>query len=112
MEARRYLLPAEEHDGYKGRLHEESHDTLDGQRSAEDVAHEPRVVRPVSTKLELEDDTRSHTHGEIDAEEALPELRSVAPENVAFAIPERLADAHDDCQSEGERHEEPMVDGC
>ena len=47
VEAWRYLLPAEIHHSHEGRLHEEGHDTLDGQRGAEDVAHKPAVVGPV-----------------------------------------------------------------
>ena len=36
-----HLVPAEVHHCEEGALHEKCEDTLDGQRSAEDVAHEP-----------------------------------------------------------------------
>ena len=111
MEAGRDLLPAEEHHGHEGGLHKECHDALDGQRRAEDIAYEPRVVRPVGAELKLQDDTCGNTHGEIDAEEFLPELCCVTPKDVTLAIPNGLADTHDDSQSEGQRNEQPMVDG-
>ena len=110
VEARRHFLPAEIHNSHKGRLHEERHDALDGQRRPEDIAHEPRVVAPVGTKLELEDDAGSHTHGEIDAEEFLPEARGVFPETLAVAIVDGLTNTHNDCQAQGERHKQPVID--
>ena len=124
MEAGRDLLPAEEHHGHEGGLHKECHDALDGQWRAEDIAYEPRVVRPVGAEFKLKDDTCGNTHGEIDAEEFLPELCAVAPKSVdgivdncsfrtiELAIPNGLADTHDDSQSESQRNEQPMVDGC
>ena len=94
MESRRYLLPSEEHHSHEGRFHEEGHDTLYGQWCSEDVAYKPGIVRPVGTKLKLQDDTCSHTHGEVDAKQLLPELCYVAPESVARAIPTSLGNAH------------------
>ena len=112
MEAWRYLLPTEVHHCHKGRFHEESHDTLDSQRGAEDVAYEPGVVRPVGAKLELEDDTRGNTHGEVNSEEFLPEDSSIFPELLFRTIIDGLHDTHDDvidCR-EGELRSRP-VDG-
>ena len=111
MEAWRYLLPTEIHDGHEGGLHEEGYDTLDGQWGTEDVAYEPGVVAPVGTKLEFEDDTCGNTHGEVDSEELLPENGSVFPELVLRTIVTGLHDTHNDRQSEGQGHKEPVVDG-
>ena len=110
MEPRRNLLPTEIHDGNEGGLHKEGYDTLDGQRCTENVAYEPGIVRPVGAELKLQNDTCGYAHGEVNAEEALPEHGCVAPEGVTLAIPEGLADAHDDCQSEGQRNEQPVID--
>ena len=110
METARNLVPSEVHHGHEGRFHEEGDDALDGQWCAEDVAHEPRVVAPVGAKLKFEDDTRGDAHGEVDAEEFLPELGSVFPEGVFGAIVARLHDTHDDGQAERQGYEEPMVD--
>lgn len=79
MEAPGYFLPAEEHDGYEGALHEEGEHALDGQGRAKDVANHPGIVAPVGTELELKDDTCRHTHGEVDAEELLPETGYLFP---------------------------------
>ena len=110
MEASRHLFPAKEHHGHEGALHEESHDTLDSQWGTEDIAHEPGIVAPVGTKLELQDDTRGHTHGEIHAEEALPELGRVFPEVRTLLVVNGLGYAHDNGQAKGQGHEEPVID--
>ena len=41
MESPAYFLPAEEHDGNECALHEECHNTLNGERRAKDIAYEP-----------------------------------------------------------------------
>ena len=105
------LVPAEEHDGDEGALHEEGQNALDGQRRTEDVAHEVRIVRPVGAELEFEDDARGYADGEIDAEQAHPESGRAAPERVARADVEGLHDGDEESQSERQRHEEPVVDG-
>ena len=111
MESARHLLPTEEHHCHKGGFHEESHYTLDGKRSSKDVAHKPRVVAPVGTKLKFEDDTRSHTHGEVNTEEFLPKLCSLFPKLLAGAIPASFYDAHDEGESQRQWDEEPVIDG-
>ncbi len=110
VEARRHLLPAEIHHGHEGTLHEEGDDTLDSQWRTEDVTHEPGIVRPVGAELELEDDTCGDTHGEVHAEQFLPELGSCLPELILRTIVIGLYDTHNDRQSEGQGHEEPVVD--
>ena len=110
MEARRDFLPAEEHHGHEGRLHEEGHYALDCQWRTEDVAHKPGVVRPVGAELEFEDDARGHTHGEVHAEKLLPEFGSSLPEFIFCTVVLGLDDTHDDGQAEGQGHEEPVID--
>ena len=100
METGGDLVPAEEHHGDKGRLHEERQNSLDGKRCAEDVTDKPGIVAPVRSELELEDDTRSDAHGEIDAEQPLPEACRRPPEILPGMIITSLHDAHDDCQSQ------------
>ena len=112
MEAWRYLLPSEVHDGHEGGLHEEGHDTLDGQWRSEDVTYKPGVVRPVGAKLKLQNDTCSNAHGEVNAEETLPKLGRIAPECIAGAVPTGLDDTHHYGETQRQGHEEPVIDGC
>ena len=106
-----YLVPSEEHDGEEGRFHEEGQNALDGQRSAEDVAHKPRIVAPVGTELKLEDDARSDAHGKVDGEELHPELGSPFPELVFLNHIQGFHGGHNHGQPQGEGHEDPMVTG-
>ena len=111
MEPFGHLLPAEIHHGHEGTLHEECHDTLDGQRRSEDVTHEPGIVRPVGAELKFEDDARGHSHRKIDTEEALPELSRLAPEHVARAVVLGFHNGHNQSESQRQGDEKPVVDG-
>ena len=111
VEAAAHLLPAEEHHGNERRLHEESHNTLDGQRCSEDVAHKPAVVAPVGTELKLQNKPCSHAYGEVDTKKFHPESGGPFPEKVARPIIKGLHKAHDHGQPQGQRHKNPMVDG-
>ena len=94
MKALRDLVPAEEHYGHEGRFHEECDDTFYGKRCSEYVADEVRIVAPVRTELELEDDARSHAHGKVNAKEALPILCCLLPELLSGPEVQGLHDAH------------------
>ena len=61
---------AEEQHAQEHRLEEEREQRLSGQRRAEDVAHEARVVGPVGAERELHGDAGSHTHGKRPREQA------------------------------------------
>ena len=111
VEAPAHLIPAEEHHGHEGALHEECQDAFDGEGSAEYVAHEPGVIAPVGAEFKLQDDACGNAHGEVDAKEFLPETGYVLPERLVGAVVACFGDAHDYCQSQGERDEQPMVDG-
>ena len=111
VEAFRDLVPAEEHDGDEGALHEEGHDAFDGQRGTEDVAHEMRVVRPVGPEFEFEDQARGHADGEVDAEQAHPEFGRALPELITRADVKGLHDGDDEPQPQRERDEKPVVNG-
>ena len=106
-----HLVPSEEHDGEERGLHEECQDALDGERSAEDVAHEPRIVTPIRTELELQDDARGDAHGKVDGKEFHPELGGTFPELVFLNHVKGFHGCHNHRQPEGERHENPMVTG-
>ena len=106
-----HLVPSEEHDGEERSLHKEGQDALDGERSTEDVAHKPRVVAPVGTEFEFEDDARGDAHGKIDGEEFHPELGGVLPKLIFLDDIKGLHRCHNDRQPEGERYENPMVPG-
>ena len=105
------FVPAEEHHGDERRLHKEGHDALDGERCAENVAHEPGIVAPVRAELELKDDARGHAYGEVYAKELLPELGSMFPEVVLFDDVEGFHHAHHHGEAEREGHEQPVVAG-
>lgn len=67
-------IPTEEEQTDKGRFEEEGHQTFNGQRRTEDIAHIVRVVRPVSPELELHGQTGCHTQREVDTKQLAPEL--------------------------------------
>lgn len=78
---------------------------------AEHVAHEPGVVAPVGAEFKFQDDACGNAHGEVDAKEFLPETGYVFPERLVGTVVTCFGDSHDYCQSQGEWHEQPMVDG-
>ena len=112
METPAHLAPAEEHHRDEGRFEEEGEDALDGQRGAEDVAHEVGVVGPVGPEFELEDQARGHADGEVYAEQAHPEFGRAEPERVLRADVKGLHDGDQEAQPERQRDEQPVVDGC
>ena len=105
------LAPAEEHHGDEGRFEEERQNALDGQRRAENVAHEVGVVGPVGPEFEFEDQARGHADGEVDAEQAHPEFGRAEPERVLRADVKGLHDGDEEAQPERQRDEQPVVDG-
>ena len=112
MEAAAHFVPAEEHHGYEGGFHEEGQNALNGQRGTEDVADKPRIVTPVCAEFEFENNACGHSDGEVDAEEFLPELGGPLPKVVFFAYVDGFHDAHDESQTECERHEQPVIARC
>ena len=67
METRAHTVPAKEHHSNKGCFHEEGQQALNGQGSAENIAHKPRVIAPVGAELKLKNQARGHANGEIDS---------------------------------------------
>ena len=106
-----HFLPTEEHDGNESGFHEECENPLNSKRCSEDVAYEPRVVRPVSAKLKLKDDTRSNANGKVDTEQFLPETGNAPPSLIAFDDINGLHDRHHHAQAEREGNEKPVVTG-
>ena len=104
-----YLIPAEEHHRKESRFHEKGEDAFDGERSSEDVTHEPGVVAPVGAELEFEDDTCSYADSEVDGEKLHPELGGLFPELVFFHDINSLHYGHYDGESQSERDENPMI---
>ena len=94
MESSRHLVPSKEHDGNEDTLHEECHDALYGKRCAEDISDKPGIVAPVRSELKLKDNACGYSHGEIDAEQFLPEYSYVLPERFATLVIACLHDAH------------------
>lgn len=111
METSAYLVPSKEHDSDKSALHEESQDAFYGKWGTKDVAHKPGVVAPIGAKLKLKDDSCGNAHGEVDAKEFLPKSCHIFPKRLVCAIVASFGNAHDDCQSQGERDEQPVIDG-
>ena len=106
-----YFVPTKEHHGNKRSLHKEGKNTLDSQRSAEDVAHKPRVVAPVGAKFKFEDQARSHADREVDTKELHPKLRSALPDFSAFHDVDRLHNSHNHGEAERQRHKKPVIAG-
>ena len=103
--------PAEDPDAEEGRLEEEREQGLEGQGRPEDVADEPRVVRPVHPELELLHDARDEPEREVDDEQLPEELRE--PEYSGFLVRShwvwKTATTRDSPIVIG--HEEEVVDG-
>ena len=99
MEAPADLVPSEEHHGDESSLHKEGQDTLNGKRSAENVPDKPGIIAPVGSELELKNETRGNSHGEIDSEEFHPELGGLLPEFVFFDEVDCLHHCHNHRQS-------------
>ena len=110
VQARLQAVPAEEPQAQEGRLEEEREQRLDGQRGAEDVADEAGVVRPVHAELELLHDAGGHAHDEVDEEELAEELRELQIHHLARAGPHRLPDRDREHETQGDRHEQEVVD--
>jgi hypothetical protein len=75
VHGRLHTAPTEQQQSEKARLEKEGEDALGRQGTAEHVAHEPRVGRPVRPELELHHDARGHPDGEDQTEDPYPELR-------------------------------------
>ena len=99
------LVPAKEHDGDKRGFHKECQNTFDCQRSAEDIAYEPTVVRPVRTELKFQDQTGSDSNRKIDTEEFHPEFGCFFPKLFSGTVVDRFHHGHHNSQPEGERNE-------
>ena len=104
-------LPAEEEQTDEGRLEEEGHQTFDGQRGAEDVAHVVGVVSPVRAELKLHGDARRNAEREVDAEELAPEAGHVLVHLAARHDVARLHDHQHERKAERKRHEQEVIHG-
>jgi hypothetical protein len=104
-------VPAEDPQAEERRLEEEREQALDGQRGAEDVPDETRVVAPVHPELELLHDAGDHTHREVDQEELAPELRGPQPVFPAGAHPGGLQAGDERRHPDRDRYEQEVVDG-
>ena len=72
-------VAAEQHQAEEPAFEEEREDTLGREQAAEDVADEPRVVRPVHPELELLHDAGRDAHREDQAVDLRPEERQLPP---------------------------------
>ena len=107
-----HLLPAEEHHSKERRLHKEGQDTLNGKRCAKDIAHKPRIITEIGTKLKLQDDTRSDTDREVNTEDLHPEFGGLLPKLIARSDIDGLHNCHYHSESQRQRNKEPMITGC
>ncbi len=105
----RQAVPAEEEQADEGRLEEERHQALDGQRRAEDVPDVVRVVGPVGAELELHGQAGGDAEGEVDAEQLAPELDHVLVDLLAGHHVDRLHDRQQERQAEGQWHEQEVI---
>ena len=109
VELRRDALAPEQQHAEEDRLQEEGEQRLGGQRRPEDIAYEPRVVRPVRAEGELHGNARGHSDGEGRGEHFHPELRRRSVLGFAGAIVARLVDGQNEPESDGQGHEQEVV---
>ena len=105
------LIPPKKHERDERGLQEKRHDALHGQRRTENVAHKPAVVAPIGAELKFKNNAGRHAHGEVDAKKLHPKPRGGFPKLFARAHIDGFHDAHDQPQSKGKRHENPVVHG-
>ena len=65
METLANLVPPEEHYCKERGLHKKCEYAFDGQRGTKYITHKPRIVAPVSSKLELQYNTGGNADGKI-----------------------------------------------
>ncbi len=107
----RKAAPAEDPEAQERGLQEEGQQALDGQRGAEDVAHEPAVAAPVHPELELLDDAGDEAQGEVDQEQLTEEPGQPEVLLVLRAVPGGLEPRDRERESDGQRDEQEVVDG-
>ncbi len=103
-------VPAEDPQAEEGGLQEERDQRFHGQRRAEDISDETRVVRPVHPELELLDDSRDDPHREVDEHQLAPETGQAQPFDVSGPIPRRLHHRDQQRQPNCQRDEQKMID--
>ena len=106
----RQHVPAEQPQPEERRLEEERGQTLHRQRSAEHVADEARVLRPVHPELELLHQPGHHADRDVDHQQRAEEARQLAHVLVAGAVPLRVQDRDEERQPDRDRHEQEVVD--
>ena len=97
----RDAVPAEDQHGQKARFEEEGENAFGRQGGAENVADVAGVGGPVGAELEFHDDAGGHAHGEVDGENAGPELRHGVIAVVAGAQVKTLHQHHQGGQADG-----------
>ncbi len=102
-------IPAKEEQPDKGGFEEESHQALNGQGRAEDVADIVGVVGPVGAELELHGQAGGDAQGEVDAEQLAPELGHVLVDLAAGHHIDRFHDSQDHHQPQGQGHEDEVI---
>jgi hypothetical protein len=104
-------VPAEKHDGKKGGLKKEGEYAFGSQRGAEDIAHHPRIVRPVGAEFKFQDNAGGDADGKVDAEQGHPEFGDPLPFLVAGFDIECFKKGKQEGKPQGERHKDPVIHG-
>ncbi len=108
MQAFANPIPAEQHDPEETRLQEERGQHLIGQQRPGDAAGELGVGTPVGAELVRHDDSRHHTHAEIDREYLQPEVVQVAIDLLPGLQPEPLEHGEKAGEPDGDRREDDV----
>ncbi len=85
----------------EGGLEEERREALHRQRSAEDVADEARVGRPVHAELELLHQAGDDADGDVDQQQGAEELGEPLVLGLAVAVPGGLQDRDEEGEPDG-----------
>jgi hypothetical protein len=109
MEPRPEPLPAVEEQAEEGRLEEEGEHAFHGQRLADDPSGEVAEPGPVGPELELERDPGDHADGEVHAEDAGPEARSLVVERAPGPVRLQLEEEDEERQPHRQLGEQVVV---
>src|SRR5665647_1381915 len=74
-----HFFPAKKHDGNKSCFHKERYNTFNSQWSTKNITNEPTIIRPVGSKLKLQNNTGGYTNSEVYSKKCHPKLSCFFP---------------------------------
>ena len=102
-------VPSEEPQPEERRLEEERREAFHRERTAEHIADEPGVGRPVHPELELLHKTSDDADRDVDHEEVPEEPGQASILRVVGAVPHRLENRDEDGEPDRDGHEQEVI---